>query len=91
MQLRMQQLVSSFLTLREAPGAVPWDPERLDTWATDEAEPESGGQHAARFVLSVWSGRKWRCGTFELAKAWAIWDADHRAACMAWLNSPWWP
>lgn len=52
---QMTQLAQQFPTLRRAEGLVPFDPEKLDRWACTTAS--HGGLFAARFVLSVWSGR----------------------------------
>jgi hypothetical protein len=32
-----------------------------------------------------------RIGRFDFNDAWAVWDAKHRAAALAWLLNPFWP
>jgi len=64
-----------------------------------------GGQRdAALFVLSVWNSNvDWaieengglsrggdRGGFFDLHRALGNWDDGHRAAFLAWAESPWW-
>ncbi len=85
----MLELTASFPTLR---GVLDeWDPVRLDEWACGP-EPGSGAFRAAQFVLSVFNSEAdWQCGRFDLQRALGTWDAAHRAAFMAWLQSPWWP
>lgn len=33
----------------------------------------------------------WRCGLFDVVDALSTWDAQHRAAFVAWALKPWWP
>jgi hypothetical protein len=33
----------------------------------------------------------WRCGPFDVVDASSTWDAEHRAAFVAWAKEPWWP
>ena len=50
----MQRLCSLFPSLRDAPGARPWNVGQLMAWSFSGALG-SGSGHAMRFVLSVWS------------------------------------
>jgi hypothetical protein len=43
-----------------------------------------GEQQAARFVRHVMDGTP-----FELRTAMMVWDAEHRAAFLAWARDPW--
>ena len=81
-------------------GAERWDALRF-------AAAFSGGQsesekQAAAFVLSVWNagtpadGGWWNqgeysVGVFNFARAYFLWDAQHRAAFRAWCHDPFWP
>jgi hypothetical protein len=86
---RMLSLTASFPTLRGVLDV--WDPDYLDRWACGP-EPGSGAFHACRFVLSVWNpGADWKAGRFDLHPALWVWDAEHRAAFVAWARTPWWP
>ncbi len=87
----MAALARSFPTLLTAPGLSPWRPDELDRWACGPV-PGSGALHAARFVLAVWNFHaEWDCGRFDAVRALGAWDADHRAAFVAWAARPWWP
>lgn len=33
----------------------------------------------------------WRVGPFDVVGALSTWDAEHRAAFIAWASAPWWP
>jgi hypothetical protein len=91
MNATMEELALSFHGLRAADGVRPFDAETLDAWACGPA-PGSGALNAARFVLSVWNSRaKWRCGRFDVVDALSCWDAEHRAAFLAWAQEPCWP
>ena len=88
---RMTALGLSFPTLAHADGVSPWDPERLEAWLRSGA-PGHGAQCAGRFVLSVWNSyHEWRSGRFDLQEALGCWDAQHRAAFVAWAAKLWWP
>jgi hypothetical protein len=88
---RMSGLALSFPGLVGAPGTLPFDAEALDAWAA-AGGIGNGSQHAARFVLSVWNYRAERAaGPFNAVHALGVWDADHRAAFLAWAQDPWWP
>jgi hypothetical protein len=85
----MVVLLQSFPTLRHVLNE--WDAPRLDDWASSPA-PSSGGRHAARFCLGVYNNRvQWRCGAFDFFAAYDTWDAEHRAAFLAWAQAPRWP
>lgn len=62
---KMTQLARLFPTLDTADGIEPFGPHKLDAWACSGA-PSSGGLHAARFILSLWSGR---CALYKRTKA----------------------
>jgi len=85
-------LARSFPSVAHAPGLDPWDPGAFAAWAAGPA-PSTGAQHAARFVLSVWSCGGWSepPGRFDLVKAWKVWDDAHCAAALRWLRRPFWP
>jgi hypothetical protein len=85
----MLELAASFPSLRGV--LTTWDPESLERWACGPV-PGSGGFHAATFVLTLWNAdAEWRCGRFDLHRALGAWDAQHRAAFLAWAQRPWWP
>ena len=73
-------MAMAFPTLREAEGITPWNPNRLDIWAAEEAD-ESGAIAAAQFLLSRWNPAcQWECGRFDPLRAFAAWDSPHRLA-----------
>jgi len=91
MNERMESLALSFHGLARASGVQPFDPEKLDAWASGPA-PGHGALCAARFVLSVWNERApWRSGHFDAMEALGCWDAEHRKAFVDWAAAPWWP
>ncbi len=88
---RMEELVGTFPSLREAPGGSPWDALLLDEWPL-RREDGSAALHAARFVLEVWdSSGRWDCGPFGVVNALATWDHAHKKAFLRWAADPWWP
>lgn len=88
----MAKLAASFPTLKDAPGVAPFEPRALDRWASSSPAVTSGSLAAARFVLSVFNpSTAFECGRFDLHEALSVWDADHRAAFLAWATAPWWP
>lgn len=91
--IKMTKLALSFPALRAAP-IEPFDyktPEKLDRWACS-GEPSSGAIYAAQFILELFDPReKWKSGHFRLMDAMGTWDAEHRAAFLAWANDHWWP
>ncbi len=87
----MEQLATSFPSLRGKSGTKPWDALELEQWALSPA-PSHGALCAARFVLAVWApSTRWKCGAFDLMDALSTWDGPHRAAFVAWVTKPWWP
>jgi hypothetical protein len=92
----MVQLAMMFPSLREAPGANPWQPRILIRWCMSfypEGEyPQPAW--AARFLLAVWDPKfDWTESAaynlaFNLMEAWAEWDSPHRAAALRWLENP---
>jgi hypothetical protein len=88
---RMTEIAERFHALRGAPGVRPFDPERLDAWAVTAATSEAMAD-CARFVLGVWNqSAPWRCGRFDAMRALGRWDAEHRAAFVAWARDPYFP
>jgi hypothetical protein len=52
------------------------------------------GVHAGYpLVLSVWNTRDTEdvLGPFNVMRALAGWDREHRAAFVEWARAPWWP
>jgi hypothetical protein len=47
----------------------------------------TGKRQAALFCMWVWDHNVHH---FDLAKAWPIWDSEHRAAYSAWAAAPFW-
>jgi hypothetical protein len=95
---RMAALAITFPTLVGAPGTQPFDAETLDAWAAGKVTgrgikmPGSGAKAAAQFILSVWNHQAERAaGPFSAVHALGLWDAEHRAAFLAWASNPWWP
>jgi len=64
-------MAMAFPTLRDAAGVAPWNPNRLDIWASEEADsPEAIA--AAQFLLLRWNpGCEWECGGFDPHRAFA--------------------
>ena len=95
---RISTLARSFPTLADVEACEPFDPAALAEWTRGPAAT-SGGLHAARFLLSLWSGGNvapggldpWTVGPFDAVAAVASWDDDHRAAFAAWIAAPWFP
>lgn len=99
----MTRLARRFPSLRDAHGVDPWDAMTFLRWACD-ADLTSGMLHTVRFVLQVWnSATDWvetaaanglagrHLTDFSLVAACGAWDEDHRAACLAWLEAPFFP
>jgi hypothetical protein len=87
----MTEIAERFRALRGVPGVRPFDPERLDAWAAGVARSETSAD-CARFVLHVWNlNAEWKCGSFDAVRALARWDAEHRAAFLAWAGDPYFP
>lgn len=70
------------------------DYQFLDLEGLDESSmtASSGEFHAIAFVCNLHNNRAaWKCGTFDFFKAWETWDAEHRAAFLAWAQEGWIP
>jgi hypothetical protein len=90
LRAHMTEIAERFRALRDAPGVRPFDPERLDAWAVGAASETSAD--CARFVLHVWNlNAEWSCGSFDAVRALGRWDAEHRAAFLAWAADPYFP
>lgn len=101
----MTRLVRLLPSLADARGVDPWDAGAFLAWACDPAtDLTSGALHAVRFVLQVWNcGRDWveaaalsgldggHLTAFNLVEACSAWDEEHRAACLAWIEAPFFP
>lgn len=66
-EARMTALALSFPTLRDAP-VDPWDAEAVEAWIRG-GTGGSGARHAARFVLGVWSSRRYAVDANDLRTA----------------------
>lgn len=87
---RMAQLVTSLPALRDAPGARPWNPLKIDAWAATGI-PSHGERCAAQFVLAVWNPDvQWNAGKFDVMDALSVWDPQHHYAFLQWVIDPWW-
>jgi len=102
----MDALASLFPSMRELAACSPFNALELVKWLNGPA-PTSGSRHAAMFLLNVWNpdtnwcrerfddGTKLRgkpdAGRFNLGRAMSAWDVEHRAACLAWMEAPFWP
>ncbi|MGZ3458636.1 MAG: hypothetical protein ACXU86_09035 [Archangium sp.] len=73
--MSMEQIVQSFPTLSEAPGADAWIPEAFLEWLTGPA-PGSGARHAGRFILEV-ASRRYGTDWAQLARAEGIAGFEH--------------
>ncbi len=80
---RFQDLIDTFHSLRERRVIGVEECEAI----AKNASSSSGTAAAAQFIVSLWH----RDARFNLAKAWGIWDTDHRNAWKAWAADPWWP
>jgi hypothetical protein len=92
---KMTTLCRLFPSLRGKSGAEPWDAIRFArTFSGGQSEAE---KQAAAFVLSVWNTDadwnkgEYSVGTFRFARAYFLWDGEHRAAFRAWCDAPFWP
>ena len=87
---KWQRWALLFPTLKAVCEYRPFQPGQLDAWAAHA--PSDGAIHAARFLLALWNNQQsWKCGKFDVIEAMAVWDAEHRAAFLAWAEEPWWP
>jgi hypothetical protein len=101
----MTTLCRLFPALQGVAGVEPWNPNTMLRLACRGVTP--GGQHAARFVLRVWSSTTdWerlarsvglltdqqRLPPFDAVEATAVWGRDGNLdAMMTWLNDPFRP
>lgn len=98
------ELAMSFPSLRKAPGIEPWEPIELLRWAATIAS--HGERASAQFVLGVWNpttdwdhvaeqnkiiGNSDTFLPFDLFDAVMIWDAEHVAAVVKWMQRPFFP
>lgn len=90
----MTALGKLFPTLQDAPGVDPWDVDALVAWLNGPA-PGAGASAAGRFLLGVWNSRiDWTelglaaPGRFDLFEALSVWDREHVAAFMEWVDAP---
>ncbi len=90
---RMTLLAQTFPSLVDGvPGIAPWDALALDHWAETSPAVTSGSLVAARFLLHVWNDQTdWQSGRFSLREAYAVWDAEHWTAMLAFLDTPVFP
>jgi hypothetical protein len=73
-------IAESFPSLARADGVSPWNPNRLDVWASEFGRTDDA-VYAARFLLRLWnSDCDWECGRFDAQIAIRIWDRVHRRA-----------
>lgn len=96
----MAALARLFPSMANVDAVDPWDAAALVCWLNSGA-PTSGSRHAAMFLLNVWNtDTDWRTqglkvkagfGRFNLGRAMASWDHEHRAACLRWIEAPFWP
>ncbi|MCA9191114.1 MAG: hypothetical protein KDB03_05120 [Planctomycetales bacterium] len=76
------KIAEMFPSLNKAEGIWPWNPERLDVWAT-EFERNEVEIHSARYVLRTWNpDTEWACGIFDQNAALKCWDQSHQLAFM---------
>lgn len=89
--VRMTLLAESFPSMRNAPGIDPFNPDKLDRWAS-VGGASHGEKLTARFLLAVWNpGHEWAAGPFDLMEALRAWDSNHHRAFLDWAARPWWP
>lgn len=88
---RMDALVRSFPSLREAPEG--WDYARFERWA--KRSGAIGGSSAARysvgFVMLVWNQQAEHSFPFNAVHAFGVWDDRHRDAFLSWCMAPFFP
>ncbi len=81
-----QRLAARFPGLENAAGVWPWNPNRLDIWAAEEAS-DATAVHAARLVLYIWNrNMDWQCGRFDMMEALDAWDQRHRKPFLEFLH-----
>lgn len=86
---RVTSLANQFYVLKNAPGVAPWDPAKLDEWASGAVS--DGERHAAAFVLHVWNPYgQWHVGRFDVMAALSVWDEGNRRPFAEWAKNPYW-
>lgn len=76
------KIAEMFPSLNQAEGIWPWNPERLDVWASELGRTDVE-VHTARYVLKIWNGdMEWACGVFDQNAALKCWDQTHLNAYM---------
>ena len=85
-ETKFVMMALAFPALWKADGIVPWNPNRLDIWAAEEADaPEAIA--AVQYLLSLWNpGFQWQCGSFNPRSAFQYWDCPHRLAYLDWAS-----
>lgn len=93
----MARLVRAFPTLAAAwPESQAWTPSAWGEWCETQGRTQAtGARWAASFVCGVWSGGPaWAQSVglpgFDAIRALGAWDAEHRAAFVAWAQAPRW-
>jgi hypothetical protein len=99
----MTALANLFPTLRGVDAIDPWNEEAVLAWTC--GGHSSGALHAAKFALSVWNpAADWnaiarargllsgdqRLSPFDVHDAIRVWDYEHRAAFVAWMQGAFW-
>ncbi len=82
----------SFPSLAKAnpDGLSPFQPDILDAWAAGSDIPPAA-MHATAFLVSLAGQQEPEVGRFDIVKALAFWDADHRTVFRTWLQKPYLP
>jgi hypothetical protein len=86
----MSRLAESFHVLAGLPGVRPWSPLALARAAFLGSTLTGPGRWTAVLVLKVWN-LGFPCPSFDAIAALAGWDAEHRAAFVAWASEAWFP
>ena len=89
--LKMQQLASSFHSLRGLPGIDPWDAYHLASKSIHTVS--SSARQSLLFVLTVWNPEIPECfdlEPFDIHHALKIWDVENHSAFLTWAKNPWW-
>lgn len=83
----IDNLITWMPILTGMPGTTPFKAQELDNWAYTLPE-NSASRHAARFVLSVYSDRPWRCGPFDALTAMRVWGHPEQVGFVRWAQVP---
>lgn len=87
---RLHDLGCTFPSLRSKLKKAEWlDLTTLENFAEGNA-PTPSADHAARFILALWSRGEEKLTPFDAVTALIVWDEEHRAAFLAWAANPWW-